>query len=462
MTKLLRGNAMKCINCGAPLTDHAKFCPHCGTPVDTEQTRLAEDDFRDHYNNYNAYENNGMPTDYPDRRFDESVTQNLPNNYGVPVYEDPYAAPPDRKPPMSNQKKALIISAIVLILVAAILGSVIFFVGRNNVSAAELDEAKQDFLPPAEATSIDASLDDPSNDDIRFKYDSRARILSCTYAVKEKTYDLSYRYNDAKSTVKIETEYRGHAIFTKDIEYDRVSEPNRFESVDGYYLRLDEKSLGASASEEKEEPAATEAPAPPAAAKKPVETQKTTEKPTEAPKSASKPKATEKPAEKKTAKPIEKPTEPPADPYKELYIDYLKNVSASYSSGTLVYLDGDDVPELVLFTISASKPTYVCYITDGRVKAFKTVACETFSYAPKSGYFTVGKMHNGIRTGAIYSFNGSGISEEHTMLIKDNKYQVDKKTMSEEEYDSFIDDFSFTDNIQTKSKDALPDYIRDF
>lgn len=86
----------------------------------------------------------------------------------------------DEPPKKNKQKKVLIISLTALILVIAILIGVFFFVSRNNVSTAELQEAKDKFVPPAQAVTIDASLEDPSDDNIRFTYDDRARILSCS------------------------------------------------------------------------------------------------------------------------------------------------------------------------------------------------------------------------------------------------------------------------------------------
>ena len=289
---------MKCTNCGHEMPANAKFCEMCGTPADIEQTQLAEDDIRDDYNNYNArendipqggYANNGYPDRpyddrYPEdhRYYSEAPGYNDPR-YDDPRYNDPNLYPRDQKPRMSGQKKALIISGVALVLVIAILTGVIVYVSRTKVSAKELDEAKENFLPPAQAYEIDTTLDDPSNDNITFKYDSRARISSCTYAVNEKTYDQSYGYNDKSRIIKIDTKYRSHTIFTKEIGYDRIDEANKFVAVDGYYIRLDDTSLGNSSSSSavKIETAAPEPTTPraPKAPKAPTEPPTPTEKP---------------------------------------------------------------------------------------------------------------------------------------------------------------------------------------
>ena len=238
------------------LPGNAKFCDVCGAPVNepVENDRTMMADEEKGYD-FGAFENDPAPR----RRYDDEQ-----NN--APRYEDDFENEPPRsgyadesnyrdnaprrtnrryqEPPNKNKKTALIISIIALVLVIAIIGGVIFFINRNTVSAAELQEAKDKYLPPAQAVTIDTSKDDPSNDDIQFKYDDRARIISCTYMANEKPYAQRYTYDDAARKLNIETSYRERPIYTKEIEYSRVKSPNTFENIDEYYVRLDEGSLG--------------------------------------------------------------------------------------------------------------------------------------------------------------------------------------------------------------------------
>lgn len=468
---------MKCTNCGWELPEHAHFCNRCGTPVDDSQTMLADDrnngsadgyhneppydphsDFRDGYNNFNTFENNPVPTGYPDRRFDERVTENRPYDYNnaPPRYDAPYGGSPYPEPPRNRQKTVLIISVISVVLLIAALGAVIFFVSRTNVSSAELDEAKEKFLPPAQAVTIDSTLDDPSNDQIKFKYDSRARIASCTYDANKKTYDQNYRYNDDNRKITIDTKYRDHIILTTEIDYDRVKKADDFESIDGYYVRLDEQSLGKTDSPSATVPVMTAAPEP-TEPKKPTEPPQPTQKPTQPPKPTQKP--TEKP------KATQKPAEPSTD-WKDLYIDYLNSTSIDYSYGALLYINDDDIPELVLTTTGAVQPTYVCYITDGSVQTFATGASEGLSYSKRNGYFVSGRLHMGIYNGMIYHFDGDDVSEEHTLYCPDinsDEYRIDGESMTKSEYQDYMSDYSFIEDSSkyTRKKD-LPDSIRNF
>ncbi len=338
---------MNCKNCGRKLSDDARFCEICGTPVDTEPTMVADKTtgIDPHYD-LSIFSDDGEPTqpveqstapvedgsaktvvlpqnDAPPAEElhhpllrpaaaelpvddDASKTTLLPNGNDQPAqrnrfeenlamhrryreeetrsgyadranhaprrdendrspkpFRDEYRgyAPVDQRPeregyrndrrhdrynepPKKNKNKtALIISLIALILVIAILAGVIFFVNRNTVSASELKDAKEKYLPPSQAVTIDTSQKDPSNDDIQFKYDDRARIVSCTYRANNKPYEQHYTYHDPERTVDIATTYREQPVHTESISYDNIKAPDKFEDVGGYIVRLDEESL---------------------------------------------------------------------------------------------------------------------------------------------------------------------------------------------------------------------------
>lgn len=451
---------MKCTNCGHEMPDNAKFCEMCGTPFENEHTQPADDDVRDDHNSYPAREttppqNNFGRNGYPDRAYDDRYTDDRRYYNSVPVYNnpgyndprfndprvnDPNLSPRDQKPRMSGQKKALIISGIALVLVIAILTGVILYVSRTKVSAKELDEAKENFLPPAQAYEIDTTLDDPSDDNIKFKYDSRARISSCTYTLNEKTYDQRYGYNDKTRIIKIDTKYRNHAIFTIEIDYDRVSEANKFVAVDGYYIRLDDTSLGKS-SPSSAVAVETAAPEPPAPKIVPTEP----------------PTPTQKPA------PTAKPTEKPLEGYKKLYLSFLNTTNISYDYGALIYLNDDETPELILYAEGAEVPHYVCYIKSGSVKTFTSADSHSLDYTDHGGYFSSGKFD---QTGMIYYFNGSSVETKHSYSFFNagNQYFIDDKQLTKDEYFDIIDGYGLKTDAEDDARDRsdLPDYIRDF
>lgn len=445
---------MKCPNCGIDLRPEDKVCFVCGTPVvSSEQTQL----FTRSENNYpqqnepaaiqqRSYhqQNSSEPSDNLAAESNSEIDDGYQNMSG-----DSFE--PEENPKKKKSRKALVISIIALVLVIAIVIGVIVIVNNNSVSAAELKDAKEKYLPPAEAVAIDTSLDDPSNENIKFKYDARARIISCTYSANEKTYDQSYNYDDSLRKVTIETQYKKHPIFTKEIEYDRVSAPGAFEAVDGYYLRLDESCF----TEQSDEiPAATEAP------KAEVEQE---EKPTQAPTQAP------------TEAPTEEPTEAPANDYKELYINYLSSCGYDGYKGQLIYLNDDDVPELVIQYLpqGAQLFTYVICWTNGDQVSTEEIYTKALYYQERTGYLTtvMNKMVYGGWT--RYLFDGATLEAvqaggyEESIQSSDHSktYKVDGAVVSEEEYNSALGNVEEQGNLLTEDsveQSALPDYIRSF
>jgi hypothetical protein len=451
------------------MPDNAKFCEMCGTPFENEHTQPADDDVRDDHNNYPAREtippqNNFGRNGYPDRAYGDRYTDDRRYYNSVPVYNnpgyndprfndprvnDPNLSPHDQKPRMSGQKKALIISGIALVLVIAISLGVIFFISRKTVSAKELQKAKDNYLPPAQAVTIDPALRDPSNDDIQFKYDDRARITSCTYSVNKTTYDQRYTYDDDQRKIDIETTYRECPVFTKELNYDRVTQPDTFEEVDGYYIRLN-----------KDEIAVTAATEPPATA----------------------PEATEPPTEPPTEQPPEEPTDPPTG-WKELYIDFLNNSDIFGSdylqgqTGKLIHLNDDDTPELLLLTgFGAHAGTYeLCWIDNGSVQ-HKGFAAGLLTYQEREGdVFTY--IGGNTNSGWHYlKFNGSSLelsrSGSRNAIYIDDKptadftYEIDGTEATREEYEAGFkegESWSKSDvNTSGAARSDLSDYIRNY
>ncbi len=235
---------MKCRQCGAELSARSRFCDVCGTPIMNDQA------FGNRENEvYQAADSR------PDRTGEQ---MQLPSYRALPDNVRPDRMQPKKN---GNKTKVILISLIVFLLVAATALGIALFLNGNSVSQAELDEAKKQFVPPAEAIEIDASLDDPSNEKVKFTFDSESRIETCSYRVNNKDYVLKYSYDNAKELVKIDVNYRDHVISSKEIEYTRVLRPDRFEQIDGYYLRLQREYVGEPASDAETEGAAqTDAP----------------------------------------------------------------------------------------------------------------------------------------------------------------------------------------------------------
>ena len=236
----------------------------------------------------------------------------------------------------NNSRKKLIIALIAMILVLAIAaGGIVFIFIKRSGTDKDVEKAEESYLPPAETVQIDTTKDDPSNDQIQFTYDDRDRVTSCTYSVNGYTYDQAYTYDDDAQKIDIETSYKKHPICTKEIEYCLVIKVDIFVCVEGYYIRLDQKSLEGILSTESPTAASTEKPADPVP-----------EKPTEAPK------ATEKPAE---------PTDPPQEEIPTIRMNDTLTLSGTIST------EEDYVNEMNhrMVTILNLDEPFECYLYDG-------------------------------------------------------------------------------------------------
>lgn len=499
---------MKCIHCGAELPDGAKFCPNCTAPAAPPRSRVSDDDVEAILREYRArhgkadpsaaqepvkrrsrfaderpaeaprrsrYETlsfddrtppreglytvdktAGLPSAPPvpqrtdpvrpvpltralDEDDDDGATQPLydDENATRPLYDDgaghdePYLFAPEADTGVRRAKKshkALWISAVALLVVIALLSGVIFIVTR--VGASEIQQAKDSYEPPAKSIAIDKTLSDPSNDRIRFTYDNRARIVSCTYTINSRQYDQQYTYNDDERWLKIDTSYKKRPIHSMEIGYNLITLPNTFEEIDGYYVRLDEKCLNTPSV-----PAATQPPAP-----------------------------TDAPA----------PTKAPASAdFKELYLQYLEQADQEYSGGKLIYLNGDDVPELILDITPVGAQTFtsrICYIDNGEVKT-ADVSARSQLYQERSGIL---KSVYSLQTSGgftVYSFDGRELTEEKRgswMMATDGSltriYRIGDDEVSEDEYNAALGETEGWLSLRDDrvESDALPDYIRSF
>ena len=397
---------MKCPNCSAELNDNARFCPQCGASIDSTDDALSN--------------HNPIP---------EHETVSPRRSGGNRAQR---RAGKRNKKPDNSKKKPLIIAIIALVLVIAIVLGVIFFVSRKTVSAKELQKAKDNYLPPAQAVTIDTSLSDPSNDAIQFKYDDHARIISCTYSVNKMTYDQRYTYDENMRKINVETTYRAQPIFTKELDYDRVTKPDTFEEVDGYYIRLSKDDLADTGA-------------------------------TEPPQETAAPEATEPPTDPPTEPPTEEPTDPTAD-WKELYIDYLNTTDMEFRSGRLIYLNDDDIPELFLeYKHPISLAHFeICWVNDGAVQNQRLVESIP-KYKERSGYILTSS--EGV-VWTLSEFDGTALNVVQYGSNYVPEYKINDEEVSKEEYEAVTNEFKSWENTyefnQMTNIDALPDHIRNY
>ncbi len=105
-----------------------------------------------------------------------------------------------------------------------------------------LDEPKSDvdiseYKAPAELVSIDMSKEDPSNDYIKFVYDTDGKISQCYYKIGDNLVTVSYVYEDGGAELYA---FIGDGILAADEEIELLSDysPEKgFTVIKGYYFK---------------------------------------------------------------------------------------------------------------------------------------------------------------------------------------------------------------------------------
>ena len=141
----------------------------------------------------------------------------------------------------------------------------------------------------------------------------------------------------------------------------------------------------------------------------------------------------------------------PATSYEQAYLDFLKDKNESHRSFALVYVDGDDIPELYLKGSSEAEGDMVCSFKNGKVVCQQLGRTGGGSYIPKGGKIINRNGHMGMYHDNVYKLDGNGFSEllnahytetyEHIgneEYITHRKYFISGSEVSEAEYNAAI------------------------
>lgn len=167
--------------------------------------------------------------------------------------------------------------------------------------------------------------------------------------------------------------------------------------------------------------------------------------------------------------------------WRQKYIDYINSGAVSVSRGALIYLNDDDVPELVITPKNDTQWTscYLCYIgSDGSVQSFQSMYGDVNygkepNYIERGGYLSMKKSSSfTINIQYIY-FDGSSASEAHKTEWMDfpetsgttyeDKYTIDGAEVTKEEveaYPSTLGTFAYVGDGADSS--GLESYIKNF
>jgi len=112
-------------------------------------------------------------------------------------------------------------------------------ISRDTSADEAFEEMLKKIEPPANVIKIDMKADDPSNDEIIFKYDEEDRIESYTYTVNGikvlMTYD--YDYPEEGKIWALGFDENGTVISEKSFLYSKEAAAKGFSEHDGYYFK---------------------------------------------------------------------------------------------------------------------------------------------------------------------------------------------------------------------------------
>ena len=141
----------------------------------------------------------------------------------------------------------------------------------------------------------------------------------------------------------------------------------------------------------------------------------------------------------------------PATSYEQAYLDFIKDKNETHRSFALVYVDGDDIPELYLKGAYEAEGDMVCSFKNGKVVCQQLGRTGGGSYIPKGGKIINQNGHMGRYYDNVYKLDGNGFSEllnahytetyEHIgneEYITHRKYFISGSEVSEAEYNAAI------------------------
>lgn len=125
--------------------------------------------------------------------------------------------------------------------------------------------------------------------------------------------------------------------------------------------------------------------------------------------------------------------------WKDLYIGYLEdlgvNITAVYHRYALAYVDEDDIPEIFLFSDSASPGTAIMWISDGEVHMTTEIGYGGAAYQEKQGVFTTEWLNRGIWVDTVYSLREGKLTTLHRgRKYSDGSIEWDNTAVTNAEY----------------------------
>lgn len=160
--------------------------------------------------------------------------------------------------------------------------------------------------------------------------------------------------------------------------------------------------------------------------------------------------------------------------WKNAYLKFLEQEKDSYFSYALVYIDGDEIPELYLSGVSEAVGDSICAYKDGEVIEQQLNRIGGGWYIKKGGSFINQNGNMGHIYTHVYKLNGDGftltfeaLSVERVEVLENDEYKlhyeysIGEKTVNEAEYKSAVNAaFNFENAVRLNESEVNYDTIR--
>lgn len=168
--------------------------------------------------------------------------------------------------------------------------------------------------------------------------------------------------------------------------------------------------------------------------------------------------------------------EPQPQDWRAAYVDFLEGAKDYHVAFALVYIDGDDIPELYLNGDCEATGDAICTYKNGRVIELRLRRTWGGSYIPGAGLIKNTNGNMGYYTTDIYRLTDSGFASiwcglevqemvppanENEEPTLDISFSIGDKTVSEEEYYAAIEEvFNTSQAIRLHENTVSFDEIR--
>ncbi|MBQ3202493.1 MAG: hypothetical protein IJB36_02490 [Clostridia bacterium] len=160
--------------------------------------------------------------------------------------------------------------------------------------------------------------------------------------------------------------------------------------------------------------------------------------------------------------------------WKTAYLNFLEQEKDSHNSYALVYIDGDDIPELYLSGIAEATGDSICSYKNGAIVEQQLNRIGGGWYIEKSGNVINQNGNMGRIYTHVYQLNEDGfiltfeaLSAERVEVLENDEYKlhyeysIGDKTVNESEYKSAVNAaFNFENAIRLNENEVNYDAIR--